>query len=449
MLTNAENELLTRIGPGTTMGNLFRQYWLPALLSSELPERDGPPRRLRVLGEDLIAFRDTSGRVGVLADNCSHRGASLFFGRNEENGLRCVYHGWKYDVDGRCVDMPNEPEPLIGDQAGADADDEATPMGAAPRRFMDKIRQRAYPARERNGTIWIYMGPRAEPPGMPQYEWAHVPEGHYAISKSLRDCNWAQAFEGDIDDAHVPALHSFLKFEYERGSANRYYGKALHLEVAQTPYGVIAGSRRDAEEGLYNWRITPVLFPSSSMFTVGTLRERGVLWIRMWIPIDDEHTAQWRIRWKPNEPLEGEDEPESGPGGYLPQGTHWFEQWRPSGNKTNDYFIDREAQRKESFSGIPGFPLQDKMATESMGPIWNRSLEHLGSTDAVIVAMRRRLIAAAKALQEEGITPPGVDQPGAYCVRSAIVNLPVELNWVEASRHMVTARAGTAAVNRV
>lgn len=428
MLSNAENELLTRIGPGTTMGNLFRQYWLPALLSSELPERDGPPKRLRLLGEDLIAFRDTSGRVGMLADNCSHRGASLFFGRNEENGLRCVYHGWKYDVDGRCIEMPNEPPES---------------------NFKDKIRHVAYPCREQNGTIWAYMGPRAEPPGMPHYEWAHVPEGHYAISRTLRECNWAQAFEGDIDDAHVPALHSFLKFEYETGSANQYYGKALYLEVAETAYGVISGSRRDAEEGLYNWRITPVLFPSSSMFTVGTLRERGVLWIRMWIPIDDEHAAQWRIRWKPNEPLEGEDEPESGPGGYLPNGTHWFEQWRPSGNKTNDYFIDREAQRKESFSGIPGFPLQDKMATESMGPILDRSLEHLGSTDTVIVAMRRRLIAAAKALQKEGITPPGVDQPEAYAVRSAIVNLPVELNWVEASHDMVTTRAGTAAVNRV
>ena len=428
MLSKTENELLTRIGPGTAMGDLFRQYWLPALLSSELPERDGPPRRLRLLGEDLIAFRDSNGRVGLLADNCSHRGASLFFGRNEECGLRCVYHGWKYDVEGRCIAMPNEPPDS---------------------NFKDKIRHPAYPCHEQNGTIWAYMGPRAEPPAMPQYEWAHVPAGHFAISKSLRECNWAQSFEGDVDDAHVPALHSFLKFEYESESANRYYGKPLYLEVAETPYGVISGSRRDAEDGQYNWRITPVLFPSSSMFTVGTVRERGVLWIRMWIPIDDENCSQWRIRWKPNEPLEGEDESESGPGGYLPEGTHWYEQRRPSGNRNNDYFIDREAQRKESFSGIPGFPLQDKMATESMGPIMDRTAEHLGTTDAVIIAMRRRLIAAAKALRDNGVTPPGVDQPEAYAVRSAIVNLPVELNWVEASREMVSARAGTGAVNRV
>jgi phthalate 4,5-dioxygenase len=428
LLSQTENETLTHVGPGTIMGSLFRQYWLPALLSSELPENDGAPRRLRLLGEDLIAFRDSTGRVGILADNCAHRGASLFFGRNEEDGLRCVYHGWKYDVSGACVDMPNEPPES---------------------NFKHKVRQSAYPCREQNGTVWVYMGPRAEPPGFPQYEWAQVPEGHFAISKSLRECNWAQAFEGDIDDAHVPALHSFLKFEYERGSANQYYGRHLYLEVAETPYGAISGSRRDAEDGTYNWRITPVLFPSSSMFTVGNLSERGVLWIRMWIPIDDENTAQWRIRWQPDAPLAQPGEPESGPGGYLPEGSHWYEQWRSTGNRTNDYFIDREAQRTKTFSGIPGFPLQDKMATESMGPIWDRSLEHLGSTDRVIVFMRHRLLMAAKALEENGLAPPGVDDPEAYSVRSAIVNLPVEQNWVEASREFVAARPDTAAVNRV
>jgi len=428
MLTKEGNELLTRIGPGTIMGNLFRQYWLPALMSTELSERDGPPRRLRLLGEDLIAFRDTSGRVGMLANNCAHRGASLFFGRNEQDGLRCVYHGWKYDVEGRCVDMPNEPPET---------------------NFADRIRQKGYPVREVNGAIWVYMGPRATPPAFPRYEWTEVPEGHYAMSKSLRECNWAQALEGDMDDAHVPALHSFLKFEYEQDSANRYYGKPLYLEVVETPWGLLSGTRRDAEEGLYNWRITPIVMPSSSMFTVGTVREKGVLWMRMWIPIDDENVYQWRARWKPNGPLEGPDEPESGPGGYLPEGTQWYEHWRTSGNKTNDYFIDRETQRKESFTGIPGFPLQDKMATESQGLIWDRSKEHLGSTDKVIAAARRRLIEAAKALHEEGVPPPGVDQPEAFAVRSAIVNLPKDQDWVEASREMVAARRGTAAVNRV
>jgi len=428
VLNDTENELLTRIGPGTPMGNLFRQYWQPALMSTELPEPDCVPLRVRLLGEDLIAFRDSSGRVGMLGNHCPHRGASLFFGRNEEDGLRCVYHGWKFDVSGQCVDMPNEPPES---------------------NFKHKIRQTAYPCVERNGAIWVYMGPREVPPELPQYEWTTVPEGHYSISKSMRECNWAQALEGDLDDAHVPALHSFLKFEYERGSANQYYGRPLHLEVAVTPFGVLSGSRRDADDGMVNWRITPVLFPSSSMFTVGNLSEVGIVWIRMWIPLDDEHTAQWRIRWKPAAPLLGVEETEAGPGGYLPQGSQWWEQWRPSGNKSNDYFLDREAQRTESFTGIPGFPLQDKMATESQGAIANRAIEHLGSTDKVIAAMRQRLMAAARALQDKGTTPPGVDEPEVYAVRSAIVNLPAELNWVEASRDMIVARPGVAPVNRV
>jgi phenylpropionate dioxygenase-like ring-hydroxylating dioxygenase large terminal subunit len=410
------------------MGNLFRQYWQPALMSSELPVVDGPPIRLRLLGEDLIAFRASSGRVGLLADHCAHRGASLFYGRNEEDGLRCVYHGWKYDVTGQCVDMPSEPP-------------EST--------FKERIRQVAYPTQEQNGAIWAYLGPRREPPPFPHYEWTQVPEGYYVLSKTLRECNWAQAFEGDIDDAHVPALHSMLDFRYESASANRYYGRQLHYEVAETPYGLIAGSRREAEEGLYNWRITPVLMPSSSMFTVGTLRERGVLWIRMWIPIDDEHTAQWRIRWKPDSPIQDEGEPESGYGGYLPNGTHWNEQWRPAGNRSNDYFIDRQAQRTESFTGIPGFPLQDKMATESQGPIMDRTQEQTASTDRVIITMRQRLLRAAKALRDEDVAPPGVDQPEAFAARSAIANLPREVNWVEASRDMVRAVAGVPAVNRV
>src|SRR5713226_7842461 len=181
-MLNEDNELLARVGAGTPMGKLLRLYWIPALLSSELPPTDCPPVRVRLLGENLIAFRDTQGRVGMLADHCSHRGASLFFGRNEENGLRCVYHGWKYDVQGRCVDMPNEP---------------------AESNFRDKIRHLAYPCREQNGAIWIYLGPRSEPPPFPDLEWTQVPEGHYVLGKMLRECNWAQSFEGDIDDVHV------------------------------------------------------------------------------------------------------------------------------------------------------------------------------------------------------------------------------------------------------
>src|SRR6516162_8078788 len=178
MLSREDNELLCRVGRGTPMGELMRQYWMPAALSSELPERDGVPLRVRLLGEDLIAFRTTSGAVGLVRNSCPHRGASLFYGRNEETGLRCVYHGWKFDVAGRCVDMPNEPPES---------------------NFKDKVHAPAYPCREQNGIIWTYMGPRDNPPSLPELELATVPESYRWIRPSVRECNWLQALEGDID----------------------------------------------------------------------------------------------------------------------------------------------------------------------------------------------------------------------------------------------------------
>ncbi len=447
MLSDEDNEILTRVGPGTAMGDLFRQYWLPVLTSSELPERDGPPKRVRMLGENLIAFRTTSGQVGLLANKCSHRGASLFFGRNEDDGLRCVYHGWKYDVSGRCVDMPNEPP---------ESD------------FKDKIRHCAYPCREANGVVWAYLGPRQATPAaeagkngggrvldggpatglppLPDLEWLHVPRGHYAVGRTLRECNWLQALEGDIDNAHVPFLHSQLDFRREAGSATQYYKHPPHLEVTETPYGAMYGVRRDGEPGEYNWRIIQFLFPSFSMITVGTPRERGVVPSHLWVPIDDEHTAHWAVRWKASERLPDET-PQSRPGDYLPNGSGWADQWQPIANRSNDYLIDREMQKTINFSGLSSIPLQDKMATESMGRIMDRGREHLGTTDGMIVRVRRRLIAAAKALRDEGLTPPCVDQPELYRVRSAIVNLSKEANWIEATREVVraTAFAGSSA----
>src|SRR6476469_6472473 len=171
MLSQQDNELVTRVGPGTPMGNLMRQYWVPTMLSSELPERDSDPVRVLLLGEQLIAFRDSNGKVGLLANNCPHRGASLFFGRNEESGLRCVYHGWKFDVDGHCVDMPNEPPES---------------------NFKDKVHATAYPCIERNGVIWTYMGPRSTPPPLPDFEWNMDPECKPFLWMNYRECNWLQ-----------------------------------------------------------------------------------------------------------------------------------------------------------------------------------------------------------------------------------------------------------------
>jgi len=425
-----DNDLLTRIGPGTAMGDLFRQYWLPLLMASELPERAGPPVRVRVLGEDLIAFRNSSGQVGLLASHCAHRGASLFFGRNEEDGLRCVYHGWKYDVTGQCVDMPSEPL-------------EST--------FKDRIRQRAYPCREQNGVIWTYMGPRAEPPPFPRLEWAQVPEENCAFAKTLRECNWLQALEGDIDNAHVPFLHSRFNLGPDDSLASRimYAGKSPHLEVVDKPYGAMYGSRRDADERQYNWRIIQFLFPCFTMITTGSPQDRGTVPSHAWIPIDDEHTMMWGIRWNPTEPLGEQRPPASNAGEYVPNTSDWLGQWRPIANMTNDYLIDREAQRTVCFSGLRNIPLEDKMVTESMGPIMPRALEHLGPTDAMIVKVRSKLLAAVKALRDRGVSPPCVDEPSLYGVRSAIVNLPREANWVEATEETLKAFTGQPAASLV
>src|SRR6185369_7188990 len=182
MLTKSDNELVTQTGPGTPMGNLIREYWVPAMMSSELPSPDCPPVRIRILGENLIAFRTTSGQIGVVANACPHRGASLFFGRNEEEGLRCVYHGWKFDVTGQCVDMPSEP---------------------AESNFKGKIKATAYPCQERGGVIWTYMGPPEHQPGLPDFGWVDVPESHRHVAKDRRECSWLQAVEGGIDSSHI------------------------------------------------------------------------------------------------------------------------------------------------------------------------------------------------------------------------------------------------------
>lgn len=429
-MAGVENvDVLTRVGPGTPMGELFRQYWLPVLMSTELPAPDGPPRRVRLLGENLVAFRDTGGRVGLLAHHCAHRGASLFFGRNEHHGLRCVYHGWKYDVSGRCIDIPTEPP-------------EST--------FKDRVRQPAYPCREQAGVIWAYLGPRPEPPPMPDLEWTKLPATHCVINKTLRECNWLQALEGDIDNAHVPFLHRHVSSASD-GTASRimYSPQTPHFEVVPTPYGAMYGVRRDADEYQYNWRIIQFLFPSFTMITTGSVRDAGTVPSHMWVPIDDENTMQWGIKWNPAEPISEElrQYGQSNPGAYLPNTTDWLGQWRPVANRHNDYLIDREAQRTVSFTGIANIPLQDKAVTESMGPIADRTREHLASTDVMIIFVRRRLIQAVKALRDLGTTPPGVDAPELYRVRSAIVNLPKGANWVAETRDLLKAFTGRPAAS--
>src|SRR5262245_18832716 len=241
MLSREDNELLCRVGPGTPMGTVMRQYWIPAGLSSELPESEGSPLRVRLLGEDLIAYRTASGEVGLIQNACPHRGASLFYGRNEGEGLRCVYHGWKFDLRGRCVDMPSEP----GESS-----------------FKDKVRTRAYPCLERAGLIWAYMGPRSTPPPMPNLEPINAAGARTQVYQ--RECNWMQALEGDIDTGHTVFLHlgGVDASEVPAGSWASYAltSKAATYEVVDTEFGVTYAAGRPAEADSMYWRIASFLF---------------------------------------------------------------------------------------------------------------------------------------------------------------------------------------------
>ena len=414
MLSTKDNELLTKVGADAPMGKLVRQYWMPVMASDELPAPDGDPMRVRLLGEDLVIFRATSGRIGLFAENCSHRGASLFFGRNENDGLRCVYHGWMYDVTGRCVDMPSEPPES---------------------NFRDKVRQRAYPCEERGGMVWTYMGPREEPPPLPDLEWMSLPASHRRFAPFMRECNWFQALEGDIDTSHLFFLHGRLNKEDSPALGLYHTDKHPRLEVVKTDYGVVYGANREEDPQTTYWRITQYMLPIHTLFPANP---DGTVPGHMWVPLDDEHTMVWIIAWNPATPMDEvtmmSRSLATGAGvlNFLPATSDGLGRWRSEANRQTDYFVDRKAQREQTFTGIPTIPLQDQAVTESMGPIYNRTQEHLGTSDGMVIQVRRRAIEAAKALAEHGVTPPCVDNPEAYRVRSASATLPKGVPWIEA-----------------
>ena len=392
-----DSDDLTRIGPGTLMGNMLRQYWLPAAASSEL-EVDGAPMRLMLLGEKLIAFRDSAGRVGIMDHRCPHRCASLFFGRNEDHGLRCVYHGWKFDIDGNCLDMPNLPP---------------------HQNFKEKIKAKSYKAAERNGVIWVYMGPRVDAPPLPEHEVALLPECEVEIAFMQRECNWMQALEGDIDTSHF----SFLHFggvgpddvPSEDVAQLVVSDRAPDFAVTDMDWGLMYGAHRPAPKGLRYWRIGQLIFPFWTLPPHGAMDDH--VWARAWVPMDDYHTMFVELSWNGRTPgmrtlRKGELIPGVGPPvEFLPNTTDWYGRWRLAANSSNDYRIDRDAQRSNSFTGIPGLYLQDQAITESLGPIVNHENELLAPSDQMIVKARNRLLQVARTLAKDGTPPPGVDDP--------------------------------------
>jgi phenylpropionate dioxygenase-like ring-hydroxylating dioxygenase large terminal subunit len=404
MTTAKEGVELTRVGPGTPMGALMRCYWMPAAMSSEL-ERDGPPMRLMLLGEKLIAFRDTDGRVGVMDHRCPHRCASLFLGRNEEGGIRCIYHGWKFDVAGNCLDMPSLPPPG----------------------FKQKVKARAYKTVERAGVVWVYMGDQARVPPMPGFEILDMPADEIKVGFIQRDCNYLQALEGEIDTSHFGFLHAghvdVDELSEDEPVRNTVINRAPEYHMAETPWGTQYCGYREVAPGQTYYRVGNFLFPFWTQAPNGEFGSH--MHARAWVPLDDEHTMYVFIWWKRAvsamslpQPAFKDGTPIGGTGRgnkLIPNTTDWLGRWRMAANEGNDWGIDRAAQKSgEIYSGIDGIHLQDQAITESMGSIVEHELEHLAPSDQMITRTRRRLLMAARALSDKGELPPGAEDAEVY-----------------------------------
>ncbi|MEN9763068.1 MAG: hypothetical protein RI906_2894 [Pseudomonadota bacterium] len=403
MLTRADNELLTRTDAGTAMGELLRRYWIPCMVARELPAADEPPVRLRLLGESLVVFRDTQGRIGVLDEACPHRLTSLYFGRNEESGLRCVYHGWKFDVSGQCVDLPTEP---------------------ASSNFRNKIRAVAYPTRERGGLLWVYMGPVDHQPAFPEFEWLDLPDENRYASRWEQECNSIQAMEGELDAAHVSFLHRLVDevADNKQALTGSYFREdtAPRWHVRDTAYGFIAASERSVDQDRSYWRLNQFLMPFYTMIT--SLADNARM-TRIWIPKDDTHCWVIAVNFRPDSALHAGElaawkNGENTHRRVVPGTT------QPVETAANEYLIDRALQKTHSFTGIHGIRAQDAMATESAGPIVDRTREHLGTSDIAIITMRKRLLAEARALRDQSEAPSGTVDGALYRVRAHQAVLP-------------------------
>jgi nitrite reductase/ring-hydroxylating ferredoxin subunit len=385
MLRPQENERITRVGAGTPMGALQRRYWQPMLLSEELVENDGAPLRVRLLGEDLIAFRDSAGEVGLVEAYCPHRRAPMFFGRNEECGLRCVYHGWKFDRTGACVDMPSEPPDSL---------------------FKMKVRIGAYPTWEGGGIVWAYLGPPELTPAYPDYSLVHAPATHRAVTKMFQSNNWLQALEGAVDSVHFSFLHN--------DERTAVYNIIPRVEFERTPFGVAGVAIHELDSGQDYLRTFHFVLPAQ------TVRARTKTWSgeqeriptisgHFVVPIDDEHCWMYSYLHSADPTIALPPEfvaARYAAAGKVPGGYSLF------ANAENDYLIDRLLQKTKSFSGIRGQSAQDVAVQEMMGAILDRSNEHLAQSDRVIIATRQALLEAVDAV-EDGAPAPAAD-PASY-----------------------------------
>jgi nitrite reductase/ring-hydroxylating ferredoxin subunit len=401
VLPQEQNELLCRVGPGTAMGALMRRYWIPAGFTDQIAKPDSPPIRVRLLGEDLVLFRDSQGRVGLLDEKCPHRTASLFFGRNEQGGLRCVYHGIKFDVDGNCVDLPCVPQ-----------------MSQSHLTNLQKqLNAKSYPCIERGDVVWTYMGPAELKPEFPELEWTLLPAAQRYATRHVQECNWLQALEGGFDATHLTFLHG------GESDASRKIVATL-FEVVPTDFGFVVGTGRERNDGIVMWNMNVMLSPFHKI--ISSIPHAA----HVWVPIDDENTMLYSVDFNPARAF-SEDElarSKSGLGIHtenIPGTDHAVR------NRANDYLIDRALQASgKSYTGMIGFGTQDCGIQESMGPIADRSCEHLLACDAAIVKIRRLLLQMLKD-HAAGKPLPGMD-PTSYRVRSGRFEVPKGVSFIDA-----------------
>jgi phenylpropionate dioxygenase-like ring-hydroxylating dioxygenase large terminal subunit len=407
----------------------MRLYWIPFLKSTDVA-LDGEPHRVRLLGEDLVAFRDSSNRIGLVDHACPHRGAPMVLARNEHDGIRCIYHGWKFGVDGTCQSMPAEPLD--------------SPM---PKRITIK----SYPVRERNGVLWAYMGPdAASPPPLPDVEWNMVPESHCVVSIRVQECNWLQALEGEVDSAHAAILHG----RRDGGTISQWrQGQDLvpTFEILQHDAGVSIGARRKEGTEKNYVRVNQFMMPFWTLVPPQT--QYPELSGHAWVPIDDEHTLALMFSYTPDRPFyprsrqffeEGYKGRETGHHSdvaYEPRSvTTPFPKYWSRYNRANAYGFDA-AMREVYTAGLPGLWLEDAACQCGVAPIYDRTQEHLGSTDTGVARVRRMLLDAVRKLGQ-GVKPASASAPGQFMKRAISITIPAGGDWQELGREHMTARLG-------
>jgi phenylpropionate dioxygenase-like ring-hydroxylating dioxygenase large terminal subunit len=421
MLTSEDNKRLTQVGPDTPLGRFFRRYWIPAAVLEEIAEPGGSPVRVGLLGEKLVAFRDPEGKPGLMKEHCPHRGASLCYGRNEPGGLRCLYHGWKMGHDGSILDMPAEPPDS---------------------KMKALLKHPGYPVREAGGILWTYMGPADQMPPFPRFPWMDRPQGQLLVVKMYQDCNYLQGLEGDLDPAHPNYLHRDFDQQLARQSWSGAGWQSISdlmsdgapvIEVEETPQLMrVAAIRRTAEPGMSYVRTTEWVAPFYTHIATGPHESQL---FKAWLPIDDNSCFTFYIHHDAHKKLDV-------PAIYA----NWGHKTEPPAYGTpqtlaNKHLQDRKMMETGNFSGVVGAAIQDRAVQESMGAVFDRSQEHLGTSDKAVIFYRRLILRKLKEM-DEGKPLPGTAEGLDFNQRAASVYMPSGAPWQQAVRWIEAQEAG-------